>query len=141
MAECEKILHDICKSSETVLSAWCVLPNHYHLLISTSNFEEFKQKITLFHGRSSRRWNLEDNSFGRKNWCNFFDRRIKSERHFWASLNYINNNPVHHGYVSSWQDWEFSSARSYLESVGRDAAAETWRKYPILDYGKNWDIY
>ncbi|HXI88717.1 MAG TPA: hypothetical protein VNO24_01765 [Blastocatellia bacterium] len=61
---------------------------------------------------------------------------MKSERHFWASLNYVHHNPVHHGYVERWQDWPWSSAAEFLQRVAREKAAEIWKKYPILDYGK-----
>lgn len=64
---------------------------------------------------------------------------MKSERHFWATLNYVHHNPVHHGYVKQWQDWPFSSARDYLAEMGKERAAEVWREYPLLDYGKDWD--
>ena len=139
LAECERKIIEICEQTETKLSAWCILPNHYHLLIRTEKFEEFKGEIKLFHGRTARQFNLEDTQTGRSVWCNFFDRRIKSNRHFWASLNYINHNPVKHGYVQNWQDWIFSSATTYLENVGKEKAVEIWREYPILDYGKDWD--
>ena len=139
MAECENTLLDICEATETKVSAWCILPNHYHLLIRARNFEQFKAEVKLFHGRSARNWNLQDSKAGRKVWRNFFDRRIKSDRHFWASLNYINHNPVHHRYTDKWQNWLFSSAEKYLASVGQEKAAATWREYPILDYGKGWD--
>jgi putative transposase len=66
---------------------------------------------------------------------------MKSRRHFWATKNYIHNNPVHHGYVSRWQDWPFSSVHQYLDDVGRDEAVRIWNEYPVLDYGKDWDIY
>jgi putative transposase len=36
-------------------------------------------------------------------------------------------------------DWPYSSAREYLEKVGTAKAAEVWKEYPILDYGKDWD--
>ena len=66
---------------------------------------------------------------------------MRSPRHFWATMNYINNNAVKHGYADKWQDWVFSSARRYLEEVGTEQAAHIWRKYPVLDYGSDWDIY
>lgn len=53
MTECEQTLLEICETTETKLSAWCILPNHYHLLIRTSNFEKFKSEIKLFHGRAA----------------------------------------------------------------------------------------
>ena len=139
MTECEnevlKTCHDFCLS----LSAWCILPNHYHVLLKTHRIKELRHAIGHFHGRSSFTWNDEDNSRGRKVWHNCFERPIKSQRHFWASLNYVHHNPVYHGYVNHWQDWPWSSAREFLKDVGRTRALELWREYPILDYGKRWD--
>jgi putative transposase len=66
---------------------------------------------------------------------------MRSERHFWTSLNYIHNNPVRHRYVERWQDWPYSSASAFLESVGRETAEEIWRNYPLLDYGMDWDPF
>jgi putative transposase len=43
---------------------------------------------------------------------------MKSERHFWVTLNYVHHNPVHHGYVKRWLDWPWSSARQYLAETG-----------------------
>jgi len=67
------------------------------------------------------------------------DRVMRSERHYWATLNYIHHNPVHHGYVERWPDWPWSSASGFLEQLGRDEAEQIWLEYPIEDYGKGWD--
>jgi putative transposase len=72
-------------------------------------------------------------------WYNAAETAIKSERHFWASLNYVLHNAVRHGYVERWQDWPYSNAAQYLEQVGRATAEYRWREYPILDYGAQWD--
>lgn len=66
---------------------------------------------------------------------------MRSERHYYATLNYVLNNAVHHGYVEKWQDWPWSNAAEYLDTVGEIQAAEIWRKYPVLDYGSKWDVY
>jgi putative transposase len=66
--------------------------------------------------------------------------RKLTERHFCSTLNYVHHNPVHHGYVEHWQDWPWSSAAKFLQHIGREGAKEIWDKYPILDYGKKWDI-
>src|SRR5207249_9936561 len=35
MTECESVLLEVCASLATNIYAWCVLPNHYHLLVQT----------------------------------------------------------------------------------------------------------
>jgi len=64
---------------------------------------------------------------------------MRSERHLWATVNYVHNNPVHHRYVKLWTDWPWSSAREYLREMGRMEAERVWRDYPIRNYGKDWD--
>ena len=93
-----------------------------------------------FHGRTSFQWNGEESTRGRKVWYKCTDRRVRSERHFWATVNYIHHNPVHHDYVQRWEEWPYSSAAAYLAELGRDEARRIWLKYPILDYGKGWDV-
>ncbi len=119
--------------------AWCVLPNHYHALVETADVLALLRDLGTMHGRTAFQWNGEDTRRGRKVWFNCAETSMKSERHFWATLNYVHHNPVHHGYVAQWQNWPFSSARDYLAALGRERAAALWREYPLLDYGKDWD--
>jgi len=140
MTDFEHDLLESCGKFADNIYAWCVLPNHYHVLLRTDNIEAVRAELGLLHGRSSYKWNGEDNQRGRKVWFNCFDKVIKSHRHFWATMNYIHNNPVHHGYVDRWQDWLWSSAAGFLERVGRERAEQIWKEFPILDYGKKWDV-
>ena len=120
--------------------AWVVLPNHYHLLLFAESIQEVKTSLGKLHGRSSYRWNGEEGARGRKVWYAAAETVMKSERHFWATLNYIHNNPVKHGYVGKWQDWPWGSAGNFLEKMGRDEAKRIWRKYPVGKYGEEWDV-
>jgi putative transposase len=140
MSTFERDLLIACEKFSTSVYAWCILPNHYHVLRRTENVKALRAELGLLHGRSSYAWNGEENARGRKVWFNCFDRAIKSHQHFWATVNYIHHNPVQHGYVDRWEDWLWSSASRFLEQVGRDTALKIWREYPILDYGKTWDI-
>lgn len=133
LAACEKHCSEI--------YTWCILPNHYHLLVRTDVIKVLRKELGLVHGRTAFERNGEDNTRGRQVWHNCFERRIRSERHFYASLNYVLNNPVHHGYAEKWQDWKWSNAEAYLEQVGHERAKEIWREYPLKDYGRKWDIY
>jgi len=141
MAEFEVSLVNACETAAANVYAWCVLPNHYHLLTQTDDIKLLRKELGKVHGRTARMWNQDDEQPGRKVWFNFFDRDMKSDRHYWASLNYVHNNAVHHGYVEKWQDWPYSSVHQYLEEIGHDEARKIWLEYPVLDYGKGWDIY
>lgn len=119
--------------------AWALLPNHYHVLALTTDARSVLNALGRLHGRTSHQWNGEDNSRGRKTWFNAVETGIKSDGHYWASVNYIHHNPVKHGYVKKWLDWPFSSARQWLEKLGRDKMEDLWKSYPVGDYGKGWD--
>jgi putative transposase len=141
IAEFEQELLAAAEEFASKIFAWCILPNHYHLLARTERIRELRKMLGKLHGRTARFWNQTDSETGRKVWFNFFDRNMRSERHLFASLNYIHNNAVHHRYVDRWQDWPYSSSHRFLEEVGREKAAKIWREYPVLDYGKDWDIF
>lgn len=119
--------------------AHVILPNHYHALVSCEDIRALRSALGKLHGRSSRTWNQEEKTSGRKVFHGSAETRQKSERHFFASMNYIHHNPVRHGYVRRWQDWPWSSAKGYLQAVGLEAAKQFWQDYPIDRYGDGWD--
>jgi putative transposase len=139
MTSFEAELVEITQHNCQQLFAWVVLPNHYHQLVHTSNIQALLKTLGQLHGRSSYHWNLEEGSRGRQVWYRVAETAIKSERHFYATFNYVLHNAVRHGYVERWQDWPYSNAAQYLETVGREAAMQRWHEYPLLDYGKDWD--
>ena len=119
--------------------AWCVLPNHYHALIEAPDILGLLHELGRFHGRTSHTWNGEENTRGRKVFFRAVERAMRSDRHFWATLNYVHHNPVHHGYVARWTDWSWSSATEYLARTDPVEAKRIWHEYPLDDYGKGWD--
>ena len=120
-------------------AAWCVLPNHYHLLVKTGNLKSLVTALSRLHGGTSFCWNREEDCRGRRVWHGVSDRAMRSDGHFWATVNYIHHNPVKHGYVARWEEWPFSSAVEYLREMGREEAIRIWKRFPISDYGKGWD--
>jgi putative transposase len=125
-------LEPVCKRTH----AWVVLPNHYHVLIELTKTIALRSYMGKLHGRTSRQWNLADGTPGRKVWYHSIERCIRSPGHYYTSLNYIHHNPVRDGYCRTWLDWECSSARDFLQEVGRDKAIEIWRAYPLKESGK-----
>jgi putative transposase len=125
------------RSTETV--AWCVLPNHYHVLIETPDIAGLLHALGRLHGRTSYTWNSEEITRGRQVFFRAVERAMRSDRHFWATMNYVHHNPVHHGYVERWTDWPWSSATEFLARTDPEEAKRLWREHPLDDYGQGWD--
>ncbi|MCO8120471.1 hypothetical protein NHH03_01885 [Stieleria sp. TO1_6] len=134
-----ELLHCVSDNGDSIF-AWCVLPNHYHLLLRTQSVIHSLTRIGRLHGKLSFEWNRQEELTGRRKvWAGAAETAMKSERHYFATLNYVLNNPVHHGYVKKWTQWPLSNANEYLQEQGRQKVLRQWHAYPIRDYGKNWD--
>jgi putative transposase len=124
----------------SICAAWVVLPNHYHVLVCINDMRVLSRGIGQLHGRTSFEMNREDDLRGRRVWYRCQDRCMRSEAHYYTTLNYIHNNPVKHGHVKKWTDWPFSSVHWYLQAKGRAWLEDVWRSYPVLNYGDTWDV-
>jgi putative transposase len=121
-------------------AGWVVLPNHYHALIHTHDLVRVGKSLGSVHGRSARFANLRDHAPGRRVWYKFNDRKMRSERHFWASLHYVAYNPVKHGYVDAMQDWPWSCVHELTTDRGSDWLHDLIEEYPLAGYGDEWDV-
>ncbi|WP_265596350.1 hypothetical protein [Verrucomicrobium sp. BvORR106] len=119
--------------------AWVILPNHYHVVVQTPDIRAALSVVGRIHGRTAHRWNGEEDQRGRQVWFRCAETIMKSESHFWATLNYVHHNPVKHGYVDKWMDWPYSSAEEYIGQMGEPEASRIWKNYPINEYGRGWD--
>jgi len=135
----ERDLVELLSNGCSQVFAWTVLPNHYHALVDAPQILEVLGALGKLHGRNSFTWNGEDSARGRKVWFNAAETGMKSEGHYYASLNYVLHNAVRHGYVEKWTQWPYCNAAKYLERIGRDTALRIWHAYPLYDYGKDWD--
>ncbi|KAA5540756.1 hypothetical protein FYK55_20065 [Roseiconus nitratireducens] len=121
------------------VTAWVVLANHYHALVECPSIACMLAALGKLHGRSSYQWNLKDRRRGRRVWCKAAETAMKSEGHFFATVNYIFHNPVRHGYCRRWTEWPHSNVQQYLAAVGREQARRQWNAYPLHEYGDGWD--
>jgi putative transposase len=119
--------------------AWCVLPNHYHALVEATDVKSLLSALGQLHGRTSYVWNGDEKVRGRKVFYRAVERAMRSDRHFFATLNYVHHNPVRHGYAVRWLDWRWGSAAEYLAQTNGEEARRIWQDYPIRDYGEGWD--
>ena len=134
------LIDGLYKDLNVTPDAWVVQPNHYHVLMRV-DLDVLRPWLARLHNGKATQWNREDATPKRRVWYRFMDRSIRSERHTFATLNYIHANPVKHGYVPKAQDWPWSSFHEYLAAFGRESLERWWYEYPVKDYGKGWDDY
>ena len=105
---------------EWKLQAWAVLSNHYHFIALTEGeAENLRKLISKLHTLSARDINRMDSKPGRKVWFQFWDSRITFERSYLARLNYVHQNPVHHGLVKSADQYPWCSARWFMANASK----------------------
>jgi len=92
------------------LFAWVVMPNHVHTLLTRLKDHKIK---TILHSLKSYTAHESNNILEREGqfWLDdYFDRYTRNEKHFYATVRYIENNPVKAGLCSKPSDWPYSSA-------------------------------
>lgn len=117
--------------------AWVLLNNHYHCLFQADNFLCVGKFTNNLHANSSRMLNDFDGVGGRKMWYQYWDYCIRSKHDFWKHFNYIVQNPVKHGLVSSLGEayhYKFSSNPVWLGRFGQEGLDESFFKYPMRDW-------
>ena len=96
--------------------AWVVMPNHVHTLIETFEGYPLFDVVHSWKSYTAKQANQILGRTGQFWYRDYFDRYIRDERHFWAAVNYIHNNPVKAGLVQKPPDWPYSSARFWENS-------------------------
>ena len=98
------------------LIAWCIMPNHVHVLIEAWPGHPLEQVLHSWKSFTAQQANklLERNG---PFWAReYYDRFIRNDRHFEQTVAYIEQNPVKAGLVASAEAWRFSSAARKAES-------------------------
>ena len=137
-AELVLALSELMEAIHGDLRAWTILPNHYHL-VAEVDLSAFAARVGRLHNGKSTQWNREDDTPGRKVWHRFADRRIRGERHYFAALNYVHANAVHHGLATTAEEWTSSSHGVYLREIGNETLERWANEYPIDHFGEGWD--
>lgn len=94
------------------LLAWCVMPNHVHVLIRPLEPWSVGKIVYSWKRHTARQANEFLNRTGGAFWSlDYYDRFIRDEPHFLRAVDYIHQNPVKAGLCSKPEDWRWSSAR------------------------------
>jgi len=89
------LLTELIKSHDSVLYelfAFCIMPNHVHLLIKP--LIELDKLIHKLKGRSAKLINESLGTAGRFWAADYYDKLIRDEKHFSVVYRYIKNNPL-----------------------------------------------
>lgn len=93
--------------------AWCLMPNHVHLIIVPSHEDGLRQSVANAHRRYAARINARNKWTGHL-WQGRYGSVVMDEAHLYNAFAYVSLNPVRAGLVKRAQDWPWSSARTHL---------------------------
>ena len=123
--------------------AYCLMPNHVHLIVVPQTHEGLCRGIGETHRRYTRRVNFREGWRGHL-WQGRFASFVMDDPYLLAAARYIERNPVKARLVDAAEDWPWSSAAVHVTGRG-DAVTEsdwlnertagwpcTWREY-LLD--------
>lgn len=107
------LLAEACTRTGISCVAWCLMPNHLHLILTPPEPDSLRAALSDAHRRYSRRINFAHG------WTGFlFQGRFASfpmdEAHLMTAVRYVELNPVKARLVKQAEDWRWSSARAHL---------------------------
>ena len=126
MAEC-------CMRVGLEIWAYCLMPNHVHLIAVPPTEDALRAGIAEAHRRYARRINSRKGWRGHL-WQERFASSAMDETHCVVAARYVELNPVRAGLVKRAQDHAWSSAGAHFE--GEDDALV--KSKPLLDLAGDW---
>jgi putative transposase len=122
--------------SETEVWAYCLMPNHVHLVMVPKHEDGLRAALGEAHRRYTRRINFRNGWRGHL-WQERFHSFVMDERYLLATVRYVELNPVKAKLCREPCDWPWSSARAHLE--GKDGRLVNVR--PMLERVRDWSSY
>lgn len=108
------------------LLAWCVMPNHVHVLFEIRGASSLSAVLQAWKSFSAKAINQHLGRSGSVWMPDYFDRYIRDDHHLAAVIEYIHTNPVKAGLVQHASEWVQSSTHRTAgvpPAGGRDARA------------------
>lgn len=104
-------------ASGTAIWAYCLMPNHVHVIATPRDASGLRRTFADLHRRYTRAINARNGWTGHL-WQARFGSVPMDEDHLAAALRYVSLNPVRAHLVERAEDWPWSSVRAHLS--GRD---------------------
>jgi putative transposase len=107
------LLSHNCRKSCTSVWAWCLMPNHVHLILVPAHEDGLRAALAPAHTRYAAEINRRHGWCGHL-WQGRFGSFPMDEAHLHACLRYVELNPVRAGLAARPEAWPWSSARAHL---------------------------
>ena len=136
-----ELMSEWCRKYEVEIWAYCLMPNHVHLIAVPETKDGLNLAIGEAHRRYTRRINFREGWRGHL-WQGRFSSFIMEERYLLACARYVELNPVRAGLVKKPEDWGWSSARAHMKGKDDilvqakpllDIVTKTWKKFLSFD--------
>ncbi len=117
--------------------AYCLMSNHVHFVCVPREEGALSKTFNLLHMRYSQYFNKKNHRTGHL-WQGRFYSCILDERHVYAAVRYIENNPVRAGWVKQPEAYRWSSAQAHVQKRQTEILSgkcylsediKNWRKY------------
>jgi putative transposase len=122
-----------CGKYHVEIWAWCLMPNHVHLIAVPETEEGLARAIGAAHRRYTRMINFRERWRGHL-WQERFASFPMDESYLLAAARYVEMNPVVAGIIANPADYQWSSARAHLASQDDRLA----KVEPLLSLVGNW---
>jgi putative transposase len=119
------------------LLAYCLMPNHFHLLVwprKDDDLSQFMRWLTVTH---TQRWHAHRRSAGTGHLYQgrFKSFPVESDEHFLTVCRYVERNALRANLVERAEDWEWGSLAARRTKVDEDRP--TLAPWPI-DFPRDW---
>ena len=114
--------------ARTAVWAWCLMPNHVHIILVPSDEDGLRRTFAELHRRYTGFINARARTTGHL-WQGRYGSVAMDEAHLANAVRYVTLNPVRARLVARAADWPWSSARAHL--AGRDDKVVTVA--PVLE--------
>ena len=111
------LLASQCRAADVEVWAWCLMPNHVHLILVPSDPDGLRRALARVHRGYAGIIQARRKRTGHF-WQGRFGAVAMDEEHLAAALRYVSLNPVRARLVGRAQDWRWSSTRAHLR--GKD---------------------
>ncbi len=111
------LMADWCRQSGVAIWAYCLMPNHVHLVAVPKEKDSLHRAIGEAHRRYTRMINFREGWRGHL-WQGRFASYVMDERYLLACVRYVENNPVRAKLSARAESWPWSSAAAHVS--GKD---------------------